>query len=233
MGKRLSISVNPNTYLRNPEETELGRKIIKHGIELMSETGYQCFNFKSLAQHMNSTEASMYRYFENKYMLLMYLTSWYWEYLDLQIMLNTRNIDGPVRKLRITVKTIVDGVDEYFSQDYVNVRKLHRIVVEQSTKVTHSRKVEACEKAGMFSNYKNLNNNISDIILECDPAFKYPTALATNIIKLAMDHKYYAEHICSLTEITKCMETRQKQIQEMIMYFLERLLGIETSQSVD
>jgi hypothetical protein len=69
MGKRLSISVNPNTYLRNPEETELGRKIIKHGIELMSETGYQCFNFKSLAQHMNSTEASMYRYFENKYML--------------------------------------------------------------------------------------------------------------------------------------------------------------------
>jgi hypothetical protein len=99
--------------------------------------------------------------------------------------------------------------------------------------VTHSRKVEACEKAGMFSNYKNLNNNISDIILECDPAFKYPTALATNIIKLAMDHKYYAEHICSLTEITKCMETRQQQIQEMIMYFLERLLGIETSQSVD
>lgn len=230
MGTRLSITVNPNTYLRNPEETELGRKIIKHGIELMSETGYQCFNFKNLAQEMKSTEASVYRYFENKYMLLMYLTSWYWEYLDLQIMLNTRNIDDPVRKLMITVNTIVNGTETDFIQDYVNVTQLHKIVVEQSTKVTHSKKVEACEKAGMFSNYKNLNSNISEIILECDPEFKYPTALATNIIKLAMDHKYYAEHICSLTEITQCQHTKQQQIEQMIFYFLERLLHIKIPQ---
>jgi len=227
MGRRLSISVSPKTYLRNPEDTELGRNIISQGIELMSETGYQCFNFKNLAQMMGSTEASVYRYFENKYMLLMYLTSWYWEYLDLQIMLNTRNIDNSLRKLSLMVETIVQGVQSDITQDYFDVKKLHNIVVEQATKVTHSRKVEACDKAGMFENYKNLNNNISDILMECDPDFKYPTALASNIIRLAMDHKYYAEHICCLTDISDCRETKMNQIEEMITYFLERLLHLK------
>jgi len=224
VGRRLSISVSPKTYLRNPEDTELGRNIIKHGIELMSETGYQCFNFKHLAQMMKSTEASVYRYFENKYMLLMYLTSWYWEYLDLQIMLNTRNIEDPVRKLGLMVKTIVHGVQGDMTQEYVDVKKLHNLVVEQAPKVTHSRKVEECEKAGMFENYKNLNSNITDIITECDPDFKYPTALASNILKMAMDHKYYAERICCLTDIDSNQSDRHVQIEEMIMYFLRRLL---------
>ncbi len=224
MGSRLSISVSPNTFLRNPEDTELGRKLIKHGIELLSEKGYQCFNFKSLAAEMGSTEASIYRYFENKYMLLVYLTSWYWEYLDIQIMLNTRNIDNASKKLGITVRTIVKGIESEFSNEYINISKLHNIVVEQSPRVIHSKKVEQCEKAGMFSNYKNLNNNIAAIILECDPDFKYPSALATNILKMAMDHKYYSQHICALTEITNCKESHQNQLEEMILYFLERLL---------
>ena len=225
MGRRLSIAVNPNTYLRNPEDTELGRKIIKHGVELLSETGYQCFNFKHLAKYMESTEASVYRYFENKYMLLVYLTSWYWEYLDLQIMLNTRNIDDPHKKLRLMVKTIVSGVDSDFQNEYFDIKKLHKIVVEQSPRVIHSKKVEACEKAGMFSNFKTLNNNIAEIILECDNDFKYPSALATNILKLSMDHKYYSEYICSLTEISNCSESLN-QLEEMILYFLNRLLQL-------
>ena len=226
MGINISISVNPNTYLRNPVETELGRNIIKHGIELMSETGFQCFNFKHLAQKMQSTEASVYRYFENKHMLLVYLTSWYWEYLDFQIMLNTRNIDDPIRKLKLAVKTIVNGMSDSDSIDYVDLKLLHKLIVEQSPKVIHTKKVNECEEAGLFSNYKRLNQNISSILLECDPDFKYPAALSTNILKMAINHTYYAEHICSLTEITNCMETKKDQIENMIYYFLERLLRI-------
>jgi len=227
MGRRISISVSPNTYLRNPEDTDLGKNIIRYGIQILSDKGFQCFNFKCLAKEMGSTEASVYRYFENKYMLLVYLTSWYWEYLDLQIMLNTRNIEDPVRKLRLMISTIVQGIDSDFEHEYFDLRKLHNIVVEQSPRVIHSKKVEACEKAGMFSNFKNLNSNIAAIILECDPDFKYPSALATNILKMSMDHKYYAEHICSITEITNCKESSLNQLEDMILYFLQRLLHIE------
>lgn len=226
MGRRLSISVSPNTYLRNPEDTDLGRKIIKHGIELLVESGYQCFNFKNLSKNMNSTEASVYRYFENKYMFLLYLTSWYWEYLDVQLMLNTLNIDDPKRKLYLMVQTIVRAADGDVELDYIDISKLHRIIVEQSPRVIHNKKVEACEKAGMFSNFKRLNSNIADLIIECDPEFKYPTTLATNVIKMSMDHKYYSEYICSLTEISNCSECLN-QLEEMIIYFLNRILKLE------
>jgi hypothetical protein len=174
---------------------------------------------------MGSTEASVYRYFENKQMLLIYLTSWYWEYLDFNIMMNTKNIEDPFRKLKIAVKTVVDGMSEGTAIEYIDIKLLHQIIVEQSPKVIYTKKVSECEKAGLFSNYINLNSHISGIILECDPDFQYPSALASNIIKMAIDHTYYAENICSLTEITNCMVTRKEQIEKMIFYFLERLLS--------
>lgn len=221
---RITIKVNPKTYLRDPAETELGRKIIKHGIDLLSETGFHCFKFKQLAKAMDSTEASVYRYFENKHFLLVYLTSWYWDYLDYLIMINTRNITDPRQRLKIAIKTMVEGSTEASPVEYIDQKKLHKIVVEQSTKVFHNRKVEENDKCGLFKNFTNLNNNIAAIIQACNPEFKYPHSLATNILKLAIDHTYYAEHMCAITEITNCMVTKKVQLEEMINYFVDRLL---------
>ena len=227
MGITVSITVSKDTYLRNPLDTELGRNIIKHSIALISEKGFHCFNFKQLACRMKSTEASVYRYFENKHMLLVYLTSWYWEYLDYLIKINIRNVDSPYKKLRILIRTIVNGATDVKSVDCVDIKMLHKIIVEHSTKVTHMKKVVDCQKEGLFTNYKNLNNSISEVILECDKEFKYPTALASNILKMALDHTYYAEHFCTLTEITNCMVTKKNQLEEMLVYFVERLLKVE------
>ena len=35
------------------------------------------FTFRKLAQKINTTEASVYRYFENKHRLLIYILAWY------------------------------------------------------------------------------------------------------------------------------------------------------------
>jgi len=224
MARSITISVSSDTYLRNPLDTELGRNIISHGIDLMSETGFQCFNFKQLASSMKSTEASVYRYFENKHMLLVYLTSWYWEYLDYLIMLNTRNVDDSKKRLRIAIKTIVDGANDDKQVDYINIKRLHKIIVEQSSKVTHSKKLLNCNKPNLFVNFEHLNDNLSKMILSCDPEFKYPSALATNLLKMAIDHTYYAEHLCTVTEITNCMDTKKNQLEEMLLYFVNKLL---------
>ena len=74
----IQIEVNPNLYSKNPDSTELGRKIISKGIELIHEIGFEAFNFKKLGAVISSPESSIYRYFENKHALLVYLTSWYW-----------------------------------------------------------------------------------------------------------------------------------------------------------
>ena len=82
MEYQLSFSVNKNIYLRDPEGTELGKEIVKHSIELIYKLGFEQFTFKKLALEIGSTEATVYRYFENKHRLLLYILNWYWCYME-------------------------------------------------------------------------------------------------------------------------------------------------------
>ncbi len=76
MKPQLQIKMNEALFIRNPESTELGRNILKHSILLIDKRGFEGFTFKKLAAQTGSTEAGVYRYFENKHKLLVYLTAW-------------------------------------------------------------------------------------------------------------------------------------------------------------
>ena len=69
--------MNEKLFLRDPEQSELGRRIIRQGIILISEVGLEETTFRKLAERMGTKEASIYRYFENKHRLLVYLVAWY------------------------------------------------------------------------------------------------------------------------------------------------------------
>ncbi len=55
-----------NVYLKNPESSDLGLKIISNSIEMVNELGFESFTFKKLGERIESPESSIYRYFENK-----------------------------------------------------------------------------------------------------------------------------------------------------------------------
>ena len=76
----IKIQVNENLYNKDPETSELGKKIIENSIKLIHEIGVEAFTFKKLGKEIQSNESSIYRYFENKHKLLLYLTSWYWSW---------------------------------------------------------------------------------------------------------------------------------------------------------
>ena len=59
------------TYLKDPQGSELGINILKASIELIEEIGIEDFTFKKLSIRIESTEASVYRYFESKHQLLL------------------------------------------------------------------------------------------------------------------------------------------------------------------
>ncbi|HRI33986.1 MAG TPA: TetR/AcrR family transcriptional regulator [Saprospiraceae bacterium] len=86
--------------MRNPEDTELGRDLLKYSIVLIHRMGIEAFTFKKLADEIGTTEASVYRYFENKHLLLVYLVSWYWTWLEYQIIIQTNNIKQPRQRLK-------------------------------------------------------------------------------------------------------------------------------------
>ena len=104
----VSVSLNEGLYLKEPQGSELGRNIIKSSIEMIDEFGLESFTFRKLAIKIKSTEASVYRYFENKHMLLLYLNNGIGVGFFL-IQYNTNNIKDPREPLKIIVQSIVSA----------------------------------------------------------------------------------------------------------------------------
>lgn len=197
----INLEVNKNLYLRDPQQTKLGKNILRHGIVLVDEVGFESFTFKKLAARIGSTEASIYRYFENKHAFLTYLINWYWEWMKFRITFNTMNITDPEQKIRKVIETIVDTSQKRASIEYVDTDVLHRVIVTEGQKAYHSKSVDQENKLGFFLSYKSLCKNISEIFMELNSNYRYPKTLASTLIETANNNIYFVEHLPRLTDI--------------------------------
>jgi len=222
----IKISLNEGLYLRDPQETPLGQRIIKHSILLIDEIGFEDFTFKKLAVDMKSTEASAYRYFENKHSLLIYLVSWYWEWVSYLIDFNTMNVEEPRRRLKIIIDTLVSASKDNPSIDYVNESVLHRLIIAEGSKTYRTKAVDKENTKGLFLNYKRLAVKVAEVIQEVKPEFPYPRALASNLFEMANNHIYFAQHLPSLTDVNVEGED-YSEVEEMLEYYVFSLLGCE------
>ena len=96
----ITIAVNEKIFIKNPETSDLGKKIIENSIILIDEIGFEHFTFKKLGEKIGSNESSIYRYFESKQKLLLYLSSWYWGWIEYKLVFATNNIENPLEKLK-------------------------------------------------------------------------------------------------------------------------------------
>lgn len=224
MSVEIKISLIKGIYLKDPQDSPLGRNIIKHGILLIEEMGFEAFNFKKPAREISSTEASVYRYFENKHSLLLYLVSWYWEWVAYLIGINTLNIDDPKKKIEIIIHSFVTASVDNPSTNYVDENKLHSLIVVESTKTYRTKEVDKENSKGFFLNYKQLIKMIATVILEIDPNFKYPSTMASNLFEMTNNQIYFAKHLPRLTDI-KVEENRYSEVEKMLNYFTAKLLG--------
>lgn len=223
MSVGLRISLNKRLYHRDPQETALGQKIIKNSIVLIDKIGFEAFNFKKLASFMQSTEASVYRYFENKHMLLLYLVSWYWEWVSFLIDVNTMNVEDPKQRLSIIIQTLVSASKENPSIEYVNESILHRIIVSEASKAYHIKQVDEENEDGLFLNYKRLAQKVAGVVKEIKPEFTYPNALASTLFEMANNHIYFAQHLPKLTDVT-VEQNNYSEVEKMLQYFAFALL---------
>ena len=197
----VAIQVNPSIYLKDPQSSDLGLKIIKGGIDLMETIGFEAFTFKKLGQEIGSTEASIYRYFESKHKLLLYLSSWYWAWMEYRLMFALANVDCAQERLKRSIRLISQEVKEDGNFQHVNEVNLHKVVVSESSKAYYNKEVDEDNEAGLYGAYKQLVSCVSDIILEIDPNYKYPHMLVSTAIEGAHNQKYFSEHLPRLTDI--------------------------------
>lgn len=224
MAVGINFKLNENLYLRDPQETSLGKKIIANSILLIDELGFEDFTFKKLAEKISSTEASVYRYFENKHLLLIYLVSWYWEWVNFLMEINLMNVDDPKEQLKIAIQNIVNASRENPVIDYVNEEVLHQIVISEGVKAYHTKKVDQENKEGFFLCYKTVVKRVADIILKVKPDFPYPRALSSNLFESANHHIYFAQHLPKLTDI-KGKKKLYQDLEKMMVYMTFRTLG--------
>ena len=208
--------MNEDLFLRNPEHTVLGRNIIKHSILLIAQNGFEAFTFKKLAEDIGTTEAGIYRYFENKHLLLIYIIAWYWGWLEYQISFQTNNITNPVVKLKKVIKLLATTVEDDATTNYVNESLLYQIVISEGSKAYLTKQVGEDNQHQFFKPYKDLCAVVGNIILACNPKYKYPKSLATTIIEMAHFQNYFMIHLPSLTDFGK-----NKAESEIILFLNE------------
>lgn len=200
---KIIFNVNSKVYLKNPESSTLGKLIISGAVDLIFDMGFETFNFKKLSQHIQSTEASIYRYFESKHHLLNYLTIWYYEWLNYRLDFKTINIEDPKERLKRAITLLTEEIKKDSDFSHINEVKLHHIVVVESSKTYLSKKVDENNSDGYFAPYKELVGKVSSIILEINPVYKYPHMLVSTVIEGARHQRYFSQHLPKLTDVVK------------------------------
>ena len=93
----------------------------------------------------------------------------------------------------------------------------------EGSKAYHTKEVDNENKEGFFINYKQMVEKISQAVLELNPKFPYPHALASNLFEMANNHIYFGQHLPQLTDVKVKGEDYQ-EVEEMLEYFAFRLL---------
>ncbi len=195
----IKIQVNSNLYLKDPLTSDLGEKIVRSSIRLINELGFEHFTFKKLATEINSTEASIYRYFESKQKLMFYLINWYWSFIEYRLLFETANIQNSSERLSRAIHILTSLPDTESGVKDVLEASLKKIVMNESIKVIMTKEVDAENKDGAFTVYKSIVNRVAEIILEFNPNYLYPNMLVSTVIEGSNQQRFFDAHLPGLT----------------------------------
>ncbi len=196
----LKIEVNPNLYVKDPESSVLGKKIVEQSILLIHERGFDNFTFKKLGGEIGSNESSVYRYFENKHKLLLYLTSWYWGWKEYRLVFSTANVTDTAKRLEIAIDVLTRSVEKDSIISHIDEVILNKVVVNEYSKSYLTKEVDKENKEGFFAIYNRLVHRLKEMILAVDPAYPFPSSLASTILEGGLHQHFLKEHFTSLTE---------------------------------
>ncbi len=195
----ITIAVNEKLYIKNPETSELGKKIIENSIILIDKIGFEHFTFKKLGEKIGSNESSIYRYFESKQKLLLYLSSWYWGWIEYKLVFATNNIENPLEKLKKAVTVVTEKIEDDAATSHINESILNKIIIAEYIKTLLTKEIDDENEEGFFLTYKRVINRIVEMIKMVNSEYKFPKSLASSIVDGAMHQHFLKNHLKSIT----------------------------------
>lgn len=219
---QVKFDINEKIFLRNPESSEVGKLMVKKSIDLIYDLGFEHFTFKKLAIEISSTEATIYRYFENKHRLLLYILNWYWSYMEFLVTFKLENVIDKKERLKIIVNLLTHEFAESTNQFDYNKKLLNQIVIAESSKVYLVKEVSEINKNEVFKPYKDLCGKIAEVISEYNSKYKYPRSLSTTLIETSHHQQYFSANLPKLTDVSS--KTNSEFTSQFIEDFLFKIL---------
>ncbi len=201
--QNLSITINKKMFVKDPESTELGKNIVQNSILLIDEIGFESFTFRKLGERIQSNESSIYRYFESKHKLLLYLSTWYWSWVEYRLVFATNNISNPLEKLEKAVDVLTQKIEDDDSTKHINESVLNRIIIAEFSKTFLTKEVDQENKDGFFQVYKRVITRVEEMLTELNPKYKFAKTLASSIVEGSLHQHYLKDHFSNLTNLSE------------------------------
>lgn len=205
----IKIQVNEKLYVKDPETSALGKKIVEQSILLIDEIGFDNFTFKKLGEKIGSNESSIYRYFENKHKLLVYLSSWYWGWMEYKLVFATTNILDPKEKLKKAITIVTEKMINDGKTEHINESVLNKIIIAEFTKTLHTKEVDQENKEGFFLIYKRVINRIVEMVNEVNPEYPFAKSLISTIVAGSLHQHFLTEHLKTITDCNDSVSITQ------------------------
>ncbi len=217
----VKIGINENIFIKDPESSDLGRRILEKSKMLIHDLGFDNFTFKKLGDQIDSNESSIYRYFEGKHKLLLYLASWYWGWLEYRLVFATNSIQNPEEKLSTAIKIITKPSEESSSFSYINQEYLAKIMINEFSKSYLTKNVDLENRDGYFLVYKRLVKRLATMIQTLDADYKYPFSLSSSILEGALHQFFLMDHFPTITDCNS-PEAPSKYYVDLVFRILNR-----------
>jgi AcrR family transcriptional regulator len=195
----IKIEMPEGIFLKDPETSTLGKKIIEHSIILIENIGFEDFNFKKLGALIGSNESSIYRYFDNKHKLLIYLTSWYWSWIEYQLLIETYSVENNTDKLKKAIKVVTRTTKQDSNYSHINEVLLNKIIVSENSKSYLTKEVDLENESGFFKPYKRVVYRLAEIIKANNNSYNDDLSLASTILEGSLHQHYLKSHFKTLT----------------------------------
>ena len=164
---------------------------------------------KKLGERINSNESSIYRYFENKHKLLLYLSSWYWGWIEFRIILSTNNINNPIEKLCKAIEVVTENILFDNNHPHINEIKLQQIVISEFSKSYLTKEVDQENKNGYFYIYKRVINFLIKLAEEVNPDYPYTKSLISMIVEGNLHQHFLKNHFKTITNCSEDVSPTQ------------------------
>jgi AcrR family transcriptional regulator len=198
--KNMKPEIYDGIFLKDPERSELGRKILKDGVYLIDKIGFEAFTFKKLGERIQSNESSIYRYFENKHKLLLYLSSWYWSWIEFRLIYETANLEDPNLRLYKAITLLTEDSSPEILEGNIKESILKKIITSNFNKTFI---MDEVNNENFIKTYKQVIFLLSEIIKEVNPYYSYPENLSNNIVEGALYQYFLRQHFRTITNYSE------------------------------